>query len=445
MDAKLEKIENSEAHIEVQIDPETFEDGLQKAYHKVVKEVSVQGFRKGKVPREILEAHYGREILYQDALEHIVPNAFEDAVAKLEIEPIAQPEFEIDEIEGDSFNFKIKVAVKPEVTLGELDGLEVEVPEFEITEEDIERRVEEARSRYAQIVEKSPEEPAEQRDIVYIDFEGFVEGEAFAGGKGTDHALELGSNAFIPGFEEQLIGVKTGETIDVNVTFPEDYHSEELAGKDAVFKVTANKIQTRKKRELNNEWVQEVSQFETVEEYREDVKQSLLKIAETRKNEFVKQEIMHLALKRCEVPVADGAIHQQAKMMQQDFEERLGAQGLDMEKYYRITNSTEEEFNKSLWPQAEHIVKGNFMLEKIIEEKGIAISDEEIDKKIEDMAAAMGFESELLKKSVPDVVDRVSSNLLKEKAVQYLADNAVVKVVKKEEEKSDVNPAGENE
>lgn len=424
MDAKLEKIENSEAYIEIEVDAEKFEEGLQHAYRKVVKQASVPGFRKGKVPRSILENQYGKEILYQDALEYIVPSAFEEAVEKLEIEPIAQPDFEIDEIEGETFSFKVKVAVKPEVKLGEIEGIEVAVPENKVTEEEVEKRMEEMRSRYAQIEEKSEEESVEMRDIAYIDFEGFVDGEAFAGGKGTDHALEIGSGAFIPGFEDQLIGLKIGETKDVNVTFPEEYHAEELAGKDAVFKVTVNKINTRRKREFNDEFVQEVSQFETVDEYREDVRKTLVDIAETRKNEYLKQELVNQALDRCEIPVADGAIKAQIEMMTQDFEQRIAGQGLNMDQYFELTNSNQEQFSQSLWPQAERIVKSNFMLEKIVEEKGIEVSNEEIDKKVQEMAEAMGLDAEVLKTSVADISDRVKGTIANEKAVQYLVDNA---------------------
>ena len=291
MEAKLEKIENSEAYIAFEVDAEKFEEGLEKAYRKVVKQVSIPGFRKGRVPRPLLEAHYGKEILYQDALEEIVPEAYEEALGQLDIKALAQPEIDIDEIEdGKPIKIQARVAVKPEFELGDLEGLEVSVPYFQVTDQDVANSLEDMQARYTKLSEKN-EEPAEMGDTLEIDFEGFIEGEAFPGGQGEDYPLELGSNTFIPGFEEQLVGLKVGESKDVEVTFPEDYHVEDLAGKDVVFKVNVKKIETKIMRDLDDDFAQEVSSFDTLAELRDDIKANLEKAAATQKQELIKREV----------------------------------------------------------------------------------------------------------------------------------------------------------
>lgn len=426
MDAKLEKIENSEAYIAIEVDAEAFEQGLETAYRKVVKQVSIPGFRKGRVPRPLLEAHFGREILYEDALEAVVPNAYEEAVKELNIDPIAQPEFDMGEIEADQpFKFNVKVAVKPDVVLGNLEGLEVTAPKFEITEEDVDNRMEDMRSRYAQLVEKT-DEPAENGDTVKIDFEGFMDDVPFEGGAGQDYSLELGSGTFIPGFEEQLVGVKVGEIKDVKVTFPESYHAAELAGKEAVFKVTVNKIEAKELRPLDDAFAQEVSEFETIGEFREDVKKNLINTAEYRKKEMVTEEVLKEALKVCEVPVADAAIKLQVDAMLKQMGERMKAQGLSLEQYFEMTQASEDEFRQDLWPDAENTVKTNFMLEKIVEEKGFEVTDEELDNRIGEIAKSMGVELDQAKQNLAGIVDNIIFNMKIEKAIEYLVDNAKV-------------------
>ncbi|MGI5920399.1 MAG: trigger factor [Syntrophomonadaceae bacterium] len=427
MNAKLEKIENSEAYIAIEVDAEAFEKGMETAYRKVVKKVSIPGFRKGRVPRPLLESHFGREILYEDALEAVVPDAYEEAIKELSIDPIAQPEFDIGDIEADKpLKFNVKVAIKPEVVLGNLEGLEVSIPKFEITEDDVANRMEEMRSRYAQLVEKT-DEPASNGDTVNIDFEGFINDVPFEGGAGEDYPLELGSGTFIPGFEEQLVGLKAGESKDVHVTFPESYHATDLAGKDAVFKVTVKKIEAKELRPLDDAFAQEISEFETIEQLKDDVKQKLETTAEYRRKEMLREEVLKEALKVCEIPVADAAINQQVDIMMKQMEERLRAQGLSLPKYLEITQMSENDFRQDLWPDAENTLKINFMLEKIAEEKGIEISDEELDNRITDVAKSMGVEVDKAKQSLNGQMrDNISFNMKMEKAIQYLIDNARV-------------------
>lgn len=426
MNAKLEKIENSEAYIAIEVDAEAFEQGLETAYRKVVKQVSIPGFRKGKTPRPLLEAHFGREILFEDALEAVVPDAYQEAIKELNIEPIAQPEFDMGEIEADQpFKFNVKVAVKPDVVLGNLEGLEISVPKFEITEQDVDNRMEDMRSRYAQLVEKT-DEPAANGDTVKIDFEGFVDEVPFEGGTGQDYSLELGSGTFIPGFEEQLVGAKVGESKDVKVTFPESYHAPDLAGKDAVFKVTVNKIEAKELRTLDDAFAQEMSEFETIGELREDVKKNLVDTAEYRQKEMMREEVLKEALKVCDIPVADAAINLQVDTMLKQMDERMKSQGLSLETYFQMSQANEEEFRQDLWPDAESTVKTNFMLEKIVEEKGIEVSDEELDNRIGEVAANMNVELDQAKQKLAGIMDNIIFNMKMEKAIQYLLDNAKV-------------------
>lgn len=434
MQAKLEKIENSEAHIEIEVNNEKIEEGLQQAYRKVVKQVSIPGFRKGKVPRELLERYFGKEALLQEALEFIVPDAYEAALTELNIEPLAQPEFDFPEIEDDqsSFSFKVRVAVKPDVKLGDVEGIEISVPDFAVKDEEIEQRLEDMRARYAQVVEKS-DEAASLGDTVTLDFEGFVDDVPFDGGKGEDYTLELGSQTFIPGFEEQLVGLKKGDSSDVKVTFPESYHAPDLAGQDAVFKVTIKKIEGRKLRELDDAFAQEVSQLDTIAELREDIRKELTDMAEYRRKELIKNQVIEMALEKCEIVVADAVVNAQVQHMMQEFEQRMAFQGLSLQQYYQLTNSNEEQFSNKIWPEAEKVVKSNFMLEKLVEEKGFEISDEEVDKRIEEIAQSMNMDIETAKENLINAMDKVIIGLKMDKAVDFLMDSAIVTATPSEE------------
>lgn len=426
MEARLEKIESSEAHIEIIVDADRMEEGFEKAYRKVVKQVSVPGFRKGRVPRQLLEAHYGKEVLYQEALEYIVPLAYEEALSMVEIEPIAQPQFDIDDINpGQEFRFKAIVAVKPEVKLGDFTDLEVSIPVLTVSDEHVENRLEEMRQRYAEVVEKT-DEPALLGDTVLIDFEGFAQGVAFAGGKGEDYPLELGSDSFIPGFEKQLVGSKAGEAREVEVTFPEEYHAEELAGQPAVFKVTVKKITAKKLRELNDEFAQEVSEFETIEELRADIRKSLEAISQQQKKEMIQQAAIEKALDRCEMELPPAAIEAQTESMMKQLEQRMASQGISLEQYFQITATDEEGFKQNIRPEAERMAMSNYMLEKIVEEKGFEITDEEIDKYIEQVASGMGLETDAARSRLSGAMDRIIFSLKIDKAIDYLVENAAV-------------------
>lgn len=446
MEAKLAKIENSEAYIEVQVDADKLEEGLQNAYRKVVKEVSLPGFRRGRVPRQILEAHFGKEILYQDAVEYVVPDAYEKALSELDIQAMAPPEFDIEEIDADKgCKFTARVAVRPEFELGDVDAIEIKIPRFEVTDEDVANNLEDMRQSYAQIVEK--DEPAENGDTVEIDFEGFIDGEAFAGGKGEDYSLELGSGTFIPGFEEQLVGTRPGEEREVNVVFPENYHSPDLAGKDALFKVAVKKVQGRKLRPLDDELVQEMSRFDTVDELTQDVRATLERMANSRRTEMIKQEVLEKALEQQEILVPAAAVDVQLERMLDQFSQRLATQGLSLEQYFQLTNSSEDDFHTEVRPEAERVVKSNLVLEKVIEEKGIAVSDEELNQQIDDAARGMGIDPEKVREGLMGIRDNIELSIKMDKAMQYLVDHA--KVVEEdaavEEDNSEVEVVAPNE
>ncbi len=443
MEARLEKIEHSEAYIAVEVDAQRVEEGLQQAYHKVVKEVSLPGFRKGRVPRQLLEARFGPEILYQDAIEFIVPLAYEQAVKELEITPIAQPSLEVGEMQsGQAFTFQARIPIKPEVVLGEMEGLEISVPVMEVTDEDVERKIDEMRARYAELVVKAEDEPAVNGDTVFHDFEGFVDGVPFEGGKAENYPLELGSNTFIPGYEEQVVGVKTGEEKDVTVTFPESYQSEELAGKEAVFKIKVNKIETKKPRELDAMFVQEVSEFETVDELIEGIRKNLTGQMEARRRDIMRQEVIKEALKRCEMEIAEAVVKEHAEFMLKQLEYRMASQGMELQQYMQYTGGSIEQLLESLYPEAENKVRSDFFLEKLVEEKGIEVSDEEINKHIEDVAQNTGLSIEDAREQLQEMMAAVTMQLKIDKAIDYLIEKAVV--TEKQAEAENEAPAADS-
>jgi trigger factor len=285
--------------------------------------------------------------------------------------------------------------------------------------------MEDMRSGYAQLVEKV-EAPSELGDTVIIDFVGSIDGVPFEGGAGEDYQLELGSNTFIPGFEEQLVGLKAGDTKDVQVTFPEEYHAEDLAGKEAVFQTTINKIEHRLLRELDDEFAQEVSDFETIEELRASVRENLIKANEYRQNGVKKKEVLDRALEQCSIDIAPAVAEMQFQTILSQFEQRISSQGIDLDQYFKMTNSNLHEFREDMLPEAERNAKTNFMLEKIIEEKGFELTDEEIDKQIAEIAEQMGVDIDQARQNLEGVMDRVRFNMKVDKAIQYLVDNAVI-------------------
>ncbi|MDR1159362.1 MAG: trigger factor [Syntrophomonadaceae bacterium] len=428
MEAKLMKVENSEAYIEITVDETAVEQGMNQAYKKIVKKLNVPGFRKGKAPRAILTAHYGKEIFYSDALEVIVPDAYEKALTQLDITPIAQPEFDFpeDDIIDKTFSFSARVPVKPEVTLGKIEEIDVTIPKLELLEGDIENALNDIQGRYALLAERAEDEPAEYNDKVNIDFEGFVNDEPFEGGKADGYTLVLGSNSFIPGFEDQLIGLRKGEKKDLEVYFPPKYHNQELADKKAVFKVTLNKIEHKQLRELNDEFAQEVSEFDTLEEMRADVREKAEQQLTARKREMIKSEVLKKAVDDCEMILPDAVVDERTKKMLQQLQQSMALQGITLEQYFEFSNSSEEEFYKNVWPEAELNVRTDFMLEKIAEEKGFEADDEELEKYVNDIAGEANIPADTAKEILASSTDNVRMSICINKAIDYLVENAVV-------------------
>lgn len=434
MNARLEKIENSEAYLELEVDAESLEEGLASAFRKVSKQVNIPGFRKGRAPRELVERYYGKEILYEDALQEVIPKAYEEAVADLQIDVVGQPDFDIEEVEaGKGVTVKVKVAVKPEVTLGQLEGIEVKAPSYGVTPQEVDRQIEEMLERYSEVVEKA-DEAAAIGDTVTIDFEGFIDGQAFDGGKGSDYKLELGSNSFIPGFEDQIAGKMAGEEFDVNVSFPEEYHAAELAGQPAVFKVKLHKVQAQKKRELNDEFVQEITEFDNIEAWRADIEKNLLEMRSEQRDSFIREEVIGKAAEGSEMTVPPVMIDLQVEKMIKQFADRMAMQGFNMELYFNVTGTSVDALAEQMRPEAEKQVRMGLTLEAIAAEKSFDASEEEVDGYLGDLAASMNMSLDEIKANVPDIMARAEDDLKVRKAADYLVDNAIISEMKPESE-----------
>lgn len=387
MSAKFEKLEGNQGKLTVEVDAETFNKALDQAFKKVVKQVNVPGFRKGRVPRPIFEQRFGVEALYQDALDIVLPEAYTKAVEETSIEPVSQPEIDIEQIgKNEALIFTAEVTLKPEVKLGEYKGLEVEKVDTEVTDEDVENELKELQKRHAELVVKEDEAAAEG-DTVVIDFEGFVDGEAFEGGKAENHSLELGSGSFIPGFEEQLIGVKAGEEKEVNVTFPEEYHAEELAGKDAVFKVKVHEVKSLELPELDDEFAVDVDdEVETLDALREKIKNRLKESKEHEAKHTIENAVIEQAAENAEIDVPEVMIENEIDRMMKEFEQRLQAQGLNLDLYKQFSGQDESELKEQMKADAEKRVRVSLTLEAIAKAENIEVTDEEVEKELEKMS-----------------------------------------------------------
>ncbi|MFP4979284.1 trigger factor [Paenibacillus sp. CN-4] len=426
MKATWEKIEKNLGVLEVEVDAERVSKALDQAFNKVVKKANVPGFRKGKVPRPIFESRFGVESLYQDAIDILLPEAYSEAVEQTDIFPVDRPEVDIEQFgKGQSFKFKAKITVKPEVTLGEYKGLEIPVRKAEVTEEELSAELKRLQERHAELV-VIDEQPAAEGDIAVIDFDGYVDGEAFEGGKAERYSLELGSNSFIPGFEEQVVGMATGDFKDVEVTFPETYHAENLAGKAATFKVKLHEIKRKQLPELDDEFAKDVSEFETLAEYKEDLKKQL----ESRKEAELKGErenaVVDKAASNAEVEIPDAMINSEVENMVRDFDNRLRQQGMNMDMFLSFSGQTREDLETQMRGDAEKRVRNNLVLEVIAKQENIEVSEEEVNKELADMA-------EMYKRTPEEIRNILASNgslgSLKEeislrKTIEFLVENS---------------------
>lgn len=426
MKVNLEKIEKNVVALEIEVEQEKFTEAVEKAYRKLAPKVNIPGFRKGKAPRAMIERKLGKEYLWEEAFDFVVPEAYFEAVKETGIETIDRPKVDVVQVEdGKPFIFKATVEVKPEVKLGDYIGLAAEKKQVEISDEDVENEVKKLQERHAQLVPVE-DGAAEMNDMTVIDFEGFVDGVAFPGGTGTDYSLELGSGSFIPGFEEQLVGAKTGEEREVKVTFPETYHAPELAGKDAVFKVTVKGIKRKELAPLDDELAKDVSEFETLGELKADIRNRLEKNATMNADLALKDELVDKAVTGSEVEVPETLIEQRIDSIIQNMNQRLGMQGLSIEDYLKYSGSNVDEMRKSYRERAEKDVKVDLVLEAISKAESIQVTEEEIDTRVEGMAGQYNQEPATLKQWLENSgnLEPLKKSIIIDKTVDFLVEKA---------------------
>ncbi|SEQ13692.1 trigger factor [Virgibacillus subterraneus] len=425
MSAKWEKQEGNQGVLTIEVSPEEFDRGLDQAFKKVVKDVQIPGFRKGKVPRKIFENRFGVESLYQDAVDIILPDAYMKAVEETGIEPIEQPEVDIEEIEqGKELIFTAKVTVKPEATLGEYKGLEVEEQSVDVTDEDVNHEIEHQREHQAELIIKE-EGTVEEGDTVVMDFEGFLDGEAFEGGKGEDHSLEIGSGQFIPGFEEQLVGKKSGEETEIEITFPEDYHAEQLAGQKAVFKVKIHDVKTKELPELDDEFAKDVDEeVETLEELKTKKKEELEAQKKQDADNQKRESLIEQASDNTEVEIPESMVNTELDRMLKEFEQRLQQQGMTMDMYFQFSGQDEDALKEQMKEDAQKRVKTNLTLEAIFNAENLGVTDEDVDAELTNMASMYGAEVEQLKQMLGGNADAIKEDLKFRKALDFLVENS---------------------
>lgn len=424
MSAKWEKQEANKGVLTFTVSPEEFDGALDKAFKKVVKDVQVPGFRKGKVPRKIFEGKFGVESLYQDAVDIVLPDAYRQAVEEAGIVPVEQPEVDIEQIEqGKELVFTAEVTVKPEVELGEYEGLEVEEESVEVTDEDVENELEQLRENHAELIVKE-EGTIEDGDTAVIDFEGFKDGEPFEGGKGDNYSLEIGSGQFIPGFEEKLVGSKAEENTEIDITFPEDYHAEELAGEDVTFKVTIHEVKTKELPELDDEFAKDVDdEIETLDELRTKKKDELTKQKEQDADNQMRESLVNQASDNATVDIPEAMVHTEVEQMVKEFEQRLQGQGMTMEMYYQFSGQDEAAFKEQMKDDAEKRVKTNLTLEAIYDKENLEVTDEEVEKEISRMAEMYNVEVDQIKQMLGGNTDMMKEDLKFKQAIDFLVEH----------------------
>lgn len=427
MSIKIEKTENNnELKLEFTVDAKVFENGIETVFKKNAKYFTVPGFRKGKVPMNIAEKHYGVEIFYEDAFNEVVPAIYEKEIEENNLDVVSKPEIDIVQMEkGKDLIFTAIVQTKPEVELGKYKGIELKKIEYKVKDEDVENELNKMAEKNARIVTVE-DRAAKKGDITVIDFEGSVDGVPFDGGKAEGHELELGSHSFIEGFEDQVEGMKIDEEKDINVKFPEEYFSKELAGKDAVFKVKLHEIKAKELPEMDDEFAKDVSEFDTLEELKADIKKNLEEQNEHRAKHETEDKAIETVCENAKVEIPSGMIENEIDAMSDDLNRRLAYQGVNLEQYLKLINKTKEAFREEMKPQAETSVKTRLVLEAISKDAKIEILDSEIDEKIAELAKSYGRPEEELKENV-EFKKYISSSLETEKAIKYIIDNAKIK------------------
>lgn len=428
MSVQVETLEKSMAKLTIEVGAEEFEAALDKAYKKNKNKITIPGFRKGKATRAVIERMYGDGFFYEDAANVLIPDAYESAAKESKLEIVAQPSIDVTQIEkGKPFIFTATVAVKPEVTLGDYKGIEVEKKTAEVTDEELQAEIDKVRESNSRMITVD-DRAVQDGDITTIDFEGFVDGEPFEGGKGEDYPLTIGSHSFIDNFEEQLIGKNIGEETEVNVTFPEKYQAEELQGKPATFKVTIKEIKVKELPELDDDFAQDVSEFDTVDEYKEDLKKKLLENKEAALKREKEEDVVGKIIENATMEIPDPMVDTQVRQMVQEFSQRIQSQGLSLQQYMQFTGMTPESLTNELQPQALKRIQSRLVLEAVVDAEKIETSDEELEKELEKMAGMYQMEADKLKELVGEEEKKqIALDLAVQKAVELVVDAAVEK------------------
>ncbi|SCG82108.1 Trigger factor TF [Proteiniborus sp. DW1] len=425
MSSSVVKKENNVVTLKIEVDAETFEKGVQQAYQKNKHRFNIPGFRKGKAPRKIIEMNYGEGIFYEDAINIVFPEAYDKAIEEHKLDPVDRPTVDVEDIEkGKAVVFTADVTVMPEVKLGEYKGIEVEKSEYNVTEEEVEAELKTMRERNARIVDAG-DRPVKQGDILTIDYSGFVGEEQFEGGTAQNQTLEIGSGRFIPGFEDQLVGKNKEEEVEVKVTFPEEYHAENLAGKDAIFKVIIHEIKEKELPALDDEFAKDVSEFDTLDELKADIMNRLKKQAEQREKAENENKVVEKVAELCEVDIPEVMIDRQIDDDINDFAYRLRYQGLEFEKYLELTGTQIEDLREQFKPNAEKFVKADLVLAAISEKEGIEATEEELNKELEDFAKSYNQDADKFKASLKaNDLEYIKKGIIKRKTVEFLVREA---------------------
>lgn len=428
MAVKSEQVEKNLVKLTFEVSAEDFSKAVNKIYKKNVSKINIPGFRKGKVPKNVVEKYYGENVFYEDAINEVLPTAYEAALKDSEIDAVARPEIDVDDIKkGEPVVFTALVTTKPEVTLGDYKGIEIEKVEYNVTEEDIDKDIEATQKKNARII-NIDDRAVENGDIANIDFEGFVDDVAFDGGKGEEYDLEIGSGTFIPGFEEQVIGANIGDEIEVKVTFPEEYHSEALAGKEAVFKVKVHEIKTRELPELDDDFASEVSEFDTMIDFRNSVKERLEEDAKNKAVSETENAVVEKVIENAEVDIPEAMVEMQVERQLNQFAQRLSYQGLNIDDYMKYTGTNIEMLKEQYKPAAEKQVRGSLVLEAVMNAEGIEAGPEEIELHLVDMSKQYNMEIDKLKELLGDAeMENIKKDLAINKTITMLVNNAIVK------------------
>lgn len=425
MSVQVEKLEKNMAKLTIEVAPEELEKAIEGAYQKNKGKISVPGFRKGKVPRQMIERMYGKEVFYEDAVNALIPEAYEKAVDECEEEIVSSPKIEVAQVEaGKPFIFTAEVALKPEVKLGKYKGVKVEKADTEVTDEEVDKEIDKERESNARNIDVT-DRAVKDGDIVTLDFEGFVDGTAFEGGKGENYPLTIGSGTFIPGFEEQLVGAEIGKETEVNVTFPEDYQAEDLKGKAAVFKCTVKEIKEKELPTLDDEFASEVSEFETLAEYKADIRGRLEERKAKAAREAKEAAVIEEIIKDSDMEIPEAMIETQQRQMIDEFAQRIQMQGLTLEQYFQFTGASYDQMIEKVKPQAEKRIQSRLVLEAVAAAEKIEATEEDYEEELKSMAEAYQMEVDKVKELLPEKsVQQIKEDIAVKKAAEFVVDNA---------------------